>query len=189
MDNPVKGIHIVLPEREEEIYTKITRVETATVPAPEITPKQCRDKSTLLIHMCRKAQEGGYQLCEDCESPCEWGREYLRRMKRSTAWHRPKEKLPKPEASRRPRGLPRGTCTIPFFGPWIAVVLRNRGLNQHWLAAAIGYSYDTVYHACSLADRWSRDFETKTMDALGMSEETAVRLAAEWAWHEMGVSV
>lgn len=173
--NPVKGIRIRLPE-DESIYTKTTYIDTPYVDREgPPSPRRCKDPATLLIHMCRTAREQGWTKCEDCETPCAWGREYVRRM-RGGAGTRPRPK-------RDPSATWNGTGQIPYFGPWLKEELRRRGLTQKWLSIVTGMALDTINIACS-GERWSRRLELKAMEALNMDEQTVTQRAAAWAWQE-----
>lgn len=183
-ENPVKGIRIRIPDPEEKTrYTKTTYIPEPTAPMPaEPTPAKCRDKSTLMIHMCRRAQEGGWEKCQQCKDTCAWGREYMKRMDPHRNWHKPKEKIPKPTVKKVDLP-PKGTGQIPWFGPWLKDELKRRNQTQVWLSYQINYNVNTIGMACA-GDRWSRTFELLTIKALGMNEQEATQRAAAWAWKQ-----
>ena len=172
--NPVKGIHIVIPQKEPP--AKVTYYPAEYVPRQELDdPATVKDRATLMIHMCRSATEQGWEVCKKCKESCKWGKEYIKRMAKS---YTPPKPEPKPVKLKFP--VARGTGKIKWYGLWLRDELRTMGWTQRKLSEAIDYQLDTVNLACR-GIRWSREFELLTMAALEISEDYARKSAAKWA--------
>ena len=160
------------------------------IPLPELDPKKV-STWTLKANICTTGRQRGMDWCrEKCEAPCKWACELAMRQ------GLPPKKKPKPERfvnyvktvkkhppqTRKRRIVGR----IPYLTAWLRD-LKDTGHFDTWmeLAERSGMTRSRMSKAIN-EDRWTRDFETKVIAGLEMTETEAVTLILRWA-HDNGL--
>lgn len=160
------------------------------IPLPELDPKKV-STWTLKANICTTGRQRGMDWCrEKCDAPCKWAAELATRQglppkkkpepERFVNYVKTAKKHPAPTRKRRIIGR------IPYLTAWLRD-LKDTGHFDTWmeLAERSGLTRSRMSKAIN-EDRWTRDFETKVIAGLEMTETEAVTLILRWA-HDNGL--
>ncbi|MBQ8935523.1 MAG: helix-turn-helix transcriptional regulator [Oscillospiraceae bacterium] len=142
----------------------------------ELKPSDCKDILTIRANMCKKSYYYGTEICPRCEEKCAWGMEYIFRQKTRERKARRRRRGQETRLRQHRDTLP---GEIPGYALWLRDYLMSQGMSQSQVSERAGYHRSRIHVACYQGS-WPREFELRTMEALGLGESQVLRLMKKW---------